>query len=186
MSTRRILAVAWSLVLLAGLVGQWQLLLLVGAYGAGILLAAVGYRMLRDAPPEPLSGGPRLAYLGTTGALVALGVAGLVGSVTGVTHARTPLDVPLALFFVALAIVAWRAVVVHSPRRAALATIVALLSYIPLGAYEAVQVRDVEASWYRDLIHAATAGSLFGVAVLGLVIAVVFQARGVVPEARRL
>jgi len=183
MWTRRVLAVGWSLVLLAVVAGACVTDALVGAYAAAVALAAVGYRAFHAAPPEPLSGGRRIAYLGTTGTLVVLGVAGTVGSVTGVTHARTPLDAPLALFFVAIAILGWRAVVVQSPRRAALLGLVAVLAYIPLGAYEAIQARVVEASWYRTVIGGATLGCLVGVGVLGLVTAVAFSARGVVPAA---
>ncbi len=189
MTDRRVLAVAWAIALGTGIVGQCEVLALVGAYGAAITLASIAFRMMHDAPAEALSGNRRLAYLGTTGALVVVGVAGFIGSVKGATVVfDNVLDAPLAVFFVMVAVLAWRAVVVQSPGRAALVTFVTLLAYIPLGAYDALAIHGRHVGWYGDLTRAATACSLAGAALLGLVVALVFRARpGVaVPAARRL
>ena len=181
--------VGWSITLALALAGWFELAALVAGYALAILLAATDYARVREAPPEMLGGGGRLAHRGATGALVAFSVAGLVGSVTGVTGAslsRHVLDAPLALFFVTVAILGWRALTVQSPRRAVLATIVALLAYLPLGAAAAVSHSVVQASWYRDVIHVATAGTLLSAGVLALVTALAFRARAVVPAARQL
>ncbi len=191
MLARRRLAVGWAVALAGGLAGRCELLVGVAAYGVAILLASVAFRLMHDAPAEALSGRRRLAYLGATGALVLVGVGGFVGSVTGATTGRASvLDAPLALYFMMIAVLGWRALVVTSPGRAALVTFVALLAYIPLGAYDAMLLHRTWSvpSWYRELSGAATLGSLVGAGVLGLVAALAFQAPAdvAVPEARRL
>ncbi|HEY4245197.1 MAG TPA: hypothetical protein VGM88_35515 [Kofleriaceae bacterium] len=188
MGSRRTLAIGWIVVLAAVVVGHYEVLLRVGGYGLAVALASIGFRGLHDAADEVLTGNRRIAYHGTCGVLIALCVLGFGASVTGVSHASV-FDAPLALFFMMVAILGWRAFVVASPGRATLVTFVALLAYIPLGAYAQVMPSRWSWSvphWYGDVMAISTMGTLVCVGVLGLVSTVAFRERGDqrVPEAR--
>jgi hypothetical protein len=180
---------AWVVIYAMGVVWHAQPMVIVPAvfaalvaHGIRVWTLALGdhgfYGRARSVHRAVLAGVLAAAIVGLAGASTAI-----TTTVTGEQHLR---DTPLAVFFCAIAILAWRALVRPTPRRTATIAVVIFTAWIPAVVWSVLQSLDGMPQ-PPDWQHVATRGALWlVVAAGGLVcwVTTLATARGAGPAAR--
>jgi hypothetical protein len=160
---------AWVVIYAMGIVWHAQPLVVMPALFAALLAHGIhGWTLaLGD---HGFHGGARVAQRVVVGGVFAIALVGLAAAATAVAttyrgeqHLR---DTPFAALFLAVAILAWRALVAPTPGRTAAIAVVIYTAWLPAVVWNMVQTLD-DAPQRLDWQHVATTAALWLIVAAG-------------------